>query len=52
MLRGESDSPEVFKIVKQMAITNRDIFVINERGDLAPSDYGKHLAWKEHYQDC
>lgn len=52
MLTGEGDRAQVFKIVKQMAITNRDISVINERGDLAPSDYDKCLAWKEYYQDC
>ena len=37
-----------------MTTTNQDIVgdkcVRNDRGDLATSDLGKHLAWKEHYQ--
>ena len=56
MLRRENDRAQVFKIAKQITTTNRDIAgdkcVKNDgrgRGDLATSDHGKHLSWKE---DC
>ena len=59
MLRRENDRAQVFKIAKQITTTNRDIAgdkcVKNdgreggEGGDLATSDHGKHLSWKE---DC
>ena len=61
MLRRENDRAQVFKIAKQITTTNRDIAgdkcVKNDGreggegggGDLATSDPGKHLSWKE---DC
>ena len=57
MLRRENDRAQVFKIAKQITTTNRDIAgdkcVKNDGrgggGDLATSDHGKHLSWKE---DC
>ena len=53
-LRREDDRAQVFKIAEQMTAINQDIVgdkcVRNDRGDVPTSDYGKLLAWKEHYQ--
>lgn len=54
MLRRDDDRAQVFKIAKQMTTTNQDTVgekcVRNDKSDLATSNQGKHLAWKEHYQ--
>lgn len=54
MFRREDERAQVFKIVKQMTTINGNILgdkcVGNDRVDLATTDHGKHLAWKEHYQ--
>ena len=44
----------MFKIVKQMKATNRDVVgdkcFKNDNGELVFTDDEKHLAWKEYYQ--
>ena len=54
-LLREADSAQVFKIAKQMTTTNLDIVgdisVGNDTGDLATSDHGKHLTWKEEFEE-
>ena len=45
----------VFKIAKQMTTTNLDIVgdtsVAKDTGDLATSDHGKYLTWKEEFEE-